>query len=356
MDLKKSRKNENSRLIVDLIMMGLLLINLSIIIFDWFFLSEAVRGFLKEQVYPFYEFYNENIHENFVTIDLFFVVIFLTELLIRWAIAIKRNTYHRWFFYPFVHWYDTLGCIPIASFRFLRILRVISIAYRLQRLAIVDLTQTYPYKVTSKYYNIIMEEISDRVVINILNGVQGQVKKGNPVAGQIVDQVIAPKKELLIEWLANRIRKASAQTYYLYQDDVRQYLSQLISESIEKNTEIKMINQVPVFGNIIISTLEKTISDVTYHTLDGALKDISAEKNHHVIHGMTKHIFESLSSDDDDHDLTVTARQALLDSLELIKQHIKVKQWKFQDVESKEAVLKAELERLAEEGEDKPKL
>src|SRR5699024_6365167 len=127
-------------------MMVLLLVNLSLIIFDWLFLTSFVKEFLFTHANSFYHYYNENIHKNFLTIDLFFVAIFLTELLIRWGIAIRGHAYHRWFFYPFVHWYDTLGCIPIASFRFFRILRIVSIGYRLQRLSIIDLRKTYLFR------------------------------------------------------------------------------------------------------------------------------------------------------------------------------------------------------------------
>lgn len=319
-------------------MMVLLLINLTIIIFDWFFLSETIRNLLKEYVNPFYHFYNDYIHKNFVTIDLIFVGIFLTELLIRWAIAIKRRTYYRWFFYPFVHWYDTLGCIPISTFRFFRILRVISIAYRMQRLAMVDLTRTYIYRVTSKYYNILIEEISDRVVINVLNGLQDEVTRGNPVVDQIVGQVIQPRKDLLIEWMAHKIRKATFNTYTMYQEEVRQYLEKMINEAIANNNEIKAIEQIPVFGQFISSTLEKAISDITYNTIDNTLKDLTADKNHHIIHGMTEHMFEGLMSNEEDYDLKAAAREAFTESLELIKQQVKVKQWKLKEQEMKDKI------------------
>ena len=52
--------------------------------------------------------------------------------------AIRKQTYPRWYFYPFLHWYDLLGCIPIGSFRMLRLLRLISLTIRLQKMGIID--------------------------------------------------------------------------------------------------------------------------------------------------------------------------------------------------------------------------
>src|SRR5690606_42147929 len=51
---------------------------------------------------------------------LLFVSVYLTEFSIRWLVAIARRTHERWFYFPFVHWYDLLGCIPVGSFRWLQ--------------------------------------------------------------------------------------------------------------------------------------------------------------------------------------------------------------------------------------------
>ncbi|MDV7396135.1 hypothetical protein RZS08_32380, partial [Arthrospira platensis SPKY1] len=119
--------------------------------------------------------YAEQIHTNFVAYDLVFVAIFLTEFVVRWIIAVHRNTYHRWFFYPFVHWYDLLGCIPVGSFRWLRLLRVISIVYRLQKYQIIDISNLYIVRFVRKYLNVLLEELSDRIVLNVLDGVQDEI-------------------------------------------------------------------------------------------------------------------------------------------------------------------------------------
>lgn len=128
----------------------------------------------------FHAFYRDTIHSNFLFYDLCFVAVYLTEFVIRWIVAIARGTYHRWFFYPFAHWYDLLGCIPVGSFRWLRILRVVGLLMRLQRMGIIDLSQTWLGQTILKYYNIVVEEISDRVVINVLSGAQREIGVAAP--------------------------------------------------------------------------------------------------------------------------------------------------------------------------------
>ena len=126
---------------IDFLMLGLLIINLAFIIFDSVYGFDIVRNGLGSISPAINDFY-QPIHNNFIVYDLAFVAVFLTEFMVRWVYAVKAKMYDRWYFYPFIHWYDIIGCIPVGSFRFLRILRVISIIYRLHQYKVIDVTQT----------------------------------------------------------------------------------------------------------------------------------------------------------------------------------------------------------------------
>lgn len=314
--------------IVDIFMMVLLFVNLSLIIFDWLFMTGIVKQFLSIYLNSFYHYYNKNIHQNFLTIDLYFVAIFLAELCVRWAIAIKQHTYHRWFFYPFVHWYDTLGCVPIASFRFFRILRIVSIFYRLQRLSIIDIKKTYLFRSIAGYYAIIVEEISDRVMINLINGVQKELKSESSITDQIITQVILPRKELLTEWLASRIGKVAAETYHAHKVEIHQYLAHLVGEALKGNKEVKAIKQVPVVGGFISKSLEKVVADIALTSVNNVMEDLSGGQHHTLFHNMTAYAVEGLIGKEEQDNLGNATRAVLIESLELIKTHIKIQQWK----------------------------
>src|SRR5690606_41794798 len=89
-----------------------------------------------------------------------------------WILAIAVRDYPRWYFFPFAHWYDLLGCIPIAGMRFLRILRIFSILYRLKKYAIVDFSNSPVFRFFNFYYEVLLEELSDRIVVKVLSGTQ----------------------------------------------------------------------------------------------------------------------------------------------------------------------------------------
>ena len=191
--------------VIDLLMIALVILNLGLILFDWLFQVPPVQGFLAEMTPAFHAFYRDTIHSNFLFYDLCFVAVYLTEFVIRWIVAIARSTYHRWFFYPFAHWYDLLGCIPVGSFRWLRILRVVGLVMRLQRMGIIDLSQTWLGQTILKYYGIVVEEVSDRVVINVLSGAQREIGGGSPLLHRIETQVLAPRQDKLVSFIATRI-------------------------------------------------------------------------------------------------------------------------------------------------------
>lgn len=309
-------------------MMALLLANLTLIIFDWFFMTAIIKLLLSNYLPDFYAFYNLHIHQNFLSIDLVFVGIFLVELLIRWAIAIARRTYNRWFFYPIAHWYDVLGCIPIASFRFFRILRVISILYRLQRLSVIDLKKTYLFKVVKKYYQIIMEEISDSVMVKFIEGVQKELMMESAITDKIIAEVIVPRKGILIDWLSARVAKAISGTYHEYRDEIHVYLEHLVGEALKGNKELKALKQVPVIGNYISKSLEKTVTDVALNSVNGLMQDMAGGQHHALFHNITEHTVEGLMTHEEQDHLSAATREVLVESLELIKERIKVQQWK----------------------------
>lgn len=126
----------------------------------------------------------------------------MIEFFYRWIVAIIEKSFAAWYFFPIFYWYDLLGCVPIASFRWLRLIRVFSLPQALHKLGLINWKKTIFYKEHFRQYtNILVEEVSDRVIIKSLEGVKAEVSKGNPVTDQIIREVIRPKAQKLVKWL-----------------------------------------------------------------------------------------------------------------------------------------------------------
>ncbi len=321
------RQKQSLAFLTDIAMIGLIFLNLGFIIFDWYFDIPLIQDVLKQIVPSFFHFYNDNIHPNFYPIDGVFVTIFISELIVRWGIAIYRKTFDRWFFYPFVYWYDVLGCIPLGSFRWLRILRLVSMTIRLHKMRVLNIRETYAYKKGMKYYGIIVEEVSDRVILNALTGVQREIESSTPITDRMITEVIRPHKDTLTDWVSHRVRKVTADNYAIYRVDIKQYVEECVARALLNNQEVKNLKMIPVVGRQISKALEHSVSVVTFNVMDGMMNDLASPTNSKLIDELAEIIFEAVLYKEDDQELDKVAREVIINSLELVKEQVAIKQW-----------------------------
>jgi hypothetical protein len=319
---------ETLGLIVDVVMMILIIVNLALIIVDWGFTSPFVQDQMQAHVPALYTWYNQTIHQHFIVYDLAFVTIFIVEILVRWGLAIYRDRYHRWFFYPFVHWYDVLGCIPVGSLRSLRLLRLIAMIPKLQRTGLVNLRETYLYRTFDKYRDVLLEEISDRVTVRIIEGVQEELRVNQEVTDRIGREVLAPQRDALIEAVTHRLQEATAVAYDDRKDDFHDYLDEVIEDAVEDNREIGTIASLPGVGAPVATLLESAISDIVFSVVDRLVTDVCRPENNPVLAQVTSVSAETLLSPKYDQRLNHLAQSIVVQSLDVIKDHVAVRQWK----------------------------
>lgn len=327
----RTRSRTLAAVALDLVMLGLIVANLVLIVFDWMFMNASFQAFLQTYLPGFFAFYNDNIHAHFFYIDLAFVSVFLVEIGVRWGLAVWQRTYHRWFFYPFIHWYDVLGCIPISSFRFLRILRVFAVIPKMQRLGIIDLKQTYLYERYRFYRDALVEEVTDRVTVNILTGLQEGLHETNPVTRRIVREVIAPRREELAVAFAHRLQEAAAASYAPYRDDFRHYIEKRVRRAVDRNEEIGTLTRIPGVGRPVVALIERAISDITFHVIDDMFHDVAALENDRLIADVTEQATNTLVRPKYDERLNELLQHIALDAIELVKEQVRIQQWKLKD-------------------------
>lgn len=309
---------------LDLLMLILLVVNLFWLLFDALYALAAFRAFLEHQVPAFTALYNP-VHRNFLFYDLLFISVFLSEFVIRWIHAVYRREYQRWYFYPIAHWYDLLGCIPASGARILRFLRVFSIVYRLQKYGIIDITQTRLFEFVRFYYEAFMEELSDRVVIKVLSGTQEEVKRGSPLVQRIQEDVLLPRRDLLVDFLSSRIARYAQEGYMPKQQELRAYLNARVISAMNRNRDLGRIRELPVFGSWASGTLDRAVGDITAEVIEQILQDLSSPENHAFVEDLvdvmlTRHERESTQA----HDAFI---QGLIETLELVKDQVAVKRW-----------------------------
>lgn len=328
-------------LFVDVLMIVLILLNLSLMAVQLNFENATIRSFLQQNLNGFYHFYLP-IYQKFIFIDSLFVSVFIAELLFRWGYAIYAKTYHRWFFFPFARWYDVLGCIPVSSFRILRVLRIIAIIIRLHKLKVINVKKFYLYQQFVKYMGVLTEEVSDRVVVNVINEIQNEIQSGIPLTEKIIQEVVIPKKDVLINFISQRIQKVTSDQYQLHQKYLQQSIERSVKAAMQQNESIKKLQLLPVIGPLASSALQEAVHDITFQTIHHIFQTLASTNNRAFIEKITDGIIETILLDEEDETLKNTFNEMLMESLDLVKDQVKLQQWKLKEAEKNKLKQEAE--------------
>jgi len=308
-------------------MLGLLMLNLAFIIWDSIYNFTAVQNLLAENLPAINAVYHP-IHERFIFYDLLFVSVFLTEFFIRWGYSIKAKVYDRWYFYPFIHWYDLVGCIPVGGFRFLRVLRIISIIYRLHQYKIIDFTKTRLYQFVSFYYDAFLEELSDRIVLKVLSGVQDEVQQGSPLFDRIQSEILLPRRSMLTDWLSQRVSLAAQQGYIPNRGALRAYMEDRVDHALKQNLELSRLKYLPVVGSTIQDTLENAVGDIVANVIHQMLEDLASSSNHAFIEDIVNVFLPepgNALNEDNQKDALISLIVEIIDA---IKDQVRIKRWR----------------------------
>jgi len=263
-------------LTIDFIMVFLVIINLLFVVFDSSFNYVFVQERIKDISEEFYVYYRDEIHPNFLLYDSIFVIIFISELMIQWIISIIAKTYSKWWIYPFANWYDVLGCVPAGTFIWLRLFRIFAMIIRLHKMGTINLRKTYFYKVLYEYYHKIVQDITDRTLIKVIDGVQRGVKHQS--SEHVVADAIRPYKEELAKVLSEKIQSVIDNNYHEHEDDLKEQIEEMIQTGFENSEGLKKLEHIPVIGSRILHKLEDLVSDVSFQLADSLTKKLASDE------------------------------------------------------------------------------
>jgi hypothetical protein len=308
--------------ITDLLMLGLTIFDLAWLMFDALYSTQMV----KDLIDPILPFYN-SIHEDFYFYDGIIVSIFILEFVIRWLVSIQQKIYAKWFFYPFVHWYDVLGCFPTSSFRILRLFRIIGLTYRLHHWKVVDLNNYALFNTLGYYYNIAIEEISDRVVIKVLSEAKNEINRGQPLNEAILKDVVQPRQAVLAKLISKSLQEGIQAKYPEYQKLLKKYVIKTVENTVINNPEVQQIKRIPVVGAPMQKALNTATSQIVFGVVDQLISDLSATENQAMVTLVAESILEVFLQQQSSKSAELT-NEIIVESIDLIVKRVQVKQWK----------------------------
>lgn len=283
---------------------------------DWFskivYLSDAL-AYYKNTLHPWVEL-----------TESWFICFLVFELIIRWCNAIARHHYSKWFFFPFVHWYEVLAIFP--QLRFLRLLRAGIIIYRLYQIGYKVIPASW-YNTIQFYYSVVIEEISDRVVVNVIDGVKNELDHSN-THKLIIHKLVEHHKTLLSKTIAELLQENLATGLQQHSQEITQNIGRIVEESVANTPEIhQLLRLFPIIGGKLedqIQSIGKRLGENITQGIIHPLTSGSAEQPNFT-YSVISHKISNMNINNQS--LEKLVESIVYESLESIQKQVKVKQW-----------------------------
>lgn len=256
--------------------------------------------------------------DKFWIIDLPFVILFLLELLARSFYIKRHNAGFSWLDCILWRWYDVFLILP-----FWRWLRIVPVLVRLDKAELLNL-QGIRQQAQKGIVANFAEEITQIVVIRVINKTQNSIKQGNLTSWLQQSQTLRPYIDI------NNVDEIEALAGIFVQTIIREVLPKVqpqIITLLQHNID-SAFNQSPIYRNLsnlpglgqmqsqLSEQLATQIATNLYHAVVSATEDpVSAKLSGELV----KRFSESLTSEIQKKQVLSQIQSLLIDFLEEIK-------------------------------------
>lgn len=308
-----------------IIVLGLLLIGINALLMSN--VGETLATWA--QLLPSLQQYRSVWHQPVLVVEDWITVFLIAELLTRWLIAIVQKHYHRWFIFPFVHWYEVLGCFP--AFRAFRLLRAVAIARKLHQMGY----QVIPPRLlrfAQFYYNVVLEEISDRIVINVIDGIERELK-GSTTHGHLIRDLIDQHRDQIQAATAELLQTGLAPVLKQQQQQIQHGVGEAVQRAIAQTSELhQLLRLMPMIGGRI----EQQIQSIGKQLAENIAKELAQPFSQPATaQQLANPVLDNIATQIaalpiDTPKLEALVESLVYESLEMLRKQVAVQQWKQQ--------------------------
>ncbi len=177
--------------------------------------------------------------DTFWAVDLIFVIIFSLELSARTYYIKRRHPGFSWLNAILWHWYDVLLIIPLWRWS-----RIIPVLFRLEKAGLLNL-QSIRHQIQQGIVANFAEEITQIVVVRVINQTQSSVKRGDLIRWLQQSQTLRPYVDI------NNVNEIEALAGIFVQTIIQQVLPKIQPEIIallQHNID-SAFNHSPIYSN-----------------------------------------------------------------------------------------------------------
>lgn len=234
--------------------------------------------------------------DRFWRIDIFFIAIFAAEFLARTYYIHRRHAGLRWIDGMLWRWYDIFLLLP-----FVRWLRIIPVTVRCNQSDLVDL-EPVQQQISQGFVSEIAEDITEVVVVQLINQVQGTIRRGELAKAltQRSDRAYVDINEVNeTEELAKMfVQLIVYQVLPKIKPDIEALLQYNLSKFIKESPPYHPLQNFPGVDNLqaqLSIQLSSRLYQLLYDTLSGALREDPVAEE--LIERLTTHFSEAIGSE-----------------------------------------------------------
>ena len=259
-----------------------------------------------------------NFVDYFWKIDLWFIIPFGIEFLLRTYYIHRRHHSLTWLEAMMWRWYDIFLLLP-----FWRWLRVIPVVMRLHQAKLLNL-EPIRMQINRGFAANFAEELAEVIVIRVINQLQGSIRGGELtrwLSGREARPYVDINNVNEVEAIATLLMKVTVnQVLPKIQPDLEAILQHNIEKILSQSPFYRGLQQVPGVGTIPTQMTEKLVKEISlaaYNTLTASLEDdpVGAELSKHLM----EHFTEALGSEVQRQQTVQKIQSLLFDMLEEIK-------------------------------------
>ena len=263
---------------------------------------------------------NGRLQNHFWLIDLPFLLFFWLEFATRWYLAIAREVYPRWYFFPVLNWYDLIGLIPYTQFRVFRLFRVVSIYLRLHRSDLSKVGEDTVSRGVKRISGILVEEISDAVAVRILTEVQTEIREGT--ARRVVDEIVSTKRDQIENMVVAQIQALVSS------DETQRRIRSVVRLNLEAAAESTPALRAVPLPKSVLQVLVRATGQVVLETfLKSINMTLQSDEGKSATKGLVSGMMEQMLEGPLRKELDGLSKEISLDIIEQVKHAVAEKKW-----------------------------
>ena len=312
----------------DIFMMFIIVFNLFCLCANAFLMSNFGNWFFDTVNLPqVLQYYKTELHPWVIKTESWFITFLIVELLVRWLIAIINKHHARWFFFPFIHWYEILAISPYL--RFLRLIRAGVIAYRFHEMGHKVIPDSIMKRVLF-YYRVVMEELSDRVVITVIDGVIQELDTSSSHK-KIIHDLVDHHRDIFAKTVAEVLQESLATELNAQRHLITNNVGQIVRQAIEDTPQLtQLLRLIPIAGGMIENQIQNIGQQLGENITQGLIQPFTegSPSNPNTMYQLISTKLSQLNIENQR--LEQLVESVVYESLESLRKQVAVKQWQLE--------------------------